>query len=74
MVEGKIRVLRPMAVRIVDLGGAAGPVPLVGEQRGAEPRPLDPLQVPSGDDQVGVDVGPIQDGEAATEGYKRLHA
>ena len=66
VVERELGILRTMAVRFVDLGSGPRGVPLVGEEQGTEARPLDPLQVARGDDQIGVDVGPVQDGQAAS--------
>ena len=59
--------------RVVDRRGTSGRVPLVREEQGAVAGPLDPLQVPRGDDQVRVDVGPVQDGQPTSVGDKRLH-
>ena len=57
----------------VDRRGAVGDVSLVGEEQGTVADPLDPLEVAGRDDQVGVDVGPVEDGQLAAVGRERFH-
>ena len=65
VIERELGIGRTMAIGIIDLGSSPGGVPLVGEEQRTEARPLDALQVARRDDQIGVDVGPVQDGQPA---------
>ncbi len=65
VVERKIRLERPVPFGLMGLGGAARHVSLVGKKQWAEAHPLDSLEVAGGDDQVGVHVAPVQDGQPA---------
>ena len=58
---------------LVSRGRGAGGVTLVGEEQGAVPGPLDPLQVACRDDQVGIHVAPVEKGDAASVLHECFH-
>ena len=62
-----------MLLGVVGLGSAAGRVALVGEEQGTEARALDLLEVAGGNDQVGIDVAPVEHGQPAAVGDKWFH-
>ena len=72
--SGKSGSFRTVLLGLLGLGRAAGHVTLVGEEQGAEAGPLDLLQVAGRDDQVGVDVAPVEHGHAAAVSHERFHA
>src|SRR6516225_2953349 len=61
-VQHEIRVRRPVV-----------PVPLAGEEELPVPRPLDALQVPRGDDLVGVDIAAVERHHDARVLLERRH-
>ena len=73
LVERETRVFGAVTVGVVGLGGGSRQVAFVGEQQGAVAEPLDPLEVSGGDDQVGVDVGPVEDRDLASVRLERFH-
>ncbi len=62
-----------MLFGMVRLGGGAGRVPLVGEEQRTEPGALDLLEIAGGNDQVGIDVAPVEHRQTATVGDKWFH-
>ena len=73
VVEGKIGDFGAVQVGMIGLGGAAGRIALVGEEQGTEAGSLDFLEVARRNDQVGVDVAPVEHGQTAAVGDEGFH-
>jgi hypothetical protein len=73
LVEEEFGVERAVLVGIVGLGRGSGKVAFVGEEEGAVAGPLDSLEVAGGDDEVGVDVGPVEDRDFPSVRLERFH-
>src|SRR5262249_34976678 len=73
VVQGKIRSLGPVLIGMVNRGGGSRKIAPVGEEQGAETGALDALEIPRGNDQIGVDISPIEYGQSAAMRRKWLH-
>ena len=73
LLRGKSGKLGTMLVGMIRLGSAAGCVALVGEEQRTEAGSLDLLEIAGRNDQVGVDVAPVEHGQTAAVGDEGFH-
>ena len=72
-IEREIRVISASVFRLVRQRCTTWDISLVGEQERSVSDAFNPLQITSRNDEVGVDVRPVQNGHSACVCTKRFH-
>src|SRR5271157_1955403 len=73
VVQGEVRRAGAVSLGVVDRWRAAGRVASVGKKQRSIAGALDPLEIPRWNDEVGIHVGPVEYGNPAAVGDKRIH-